>query len=76
MNIFTTRFTDSTDDVSNETLAEALQAIATRYGVDAGDLVTRERAGRTIVWLDEESAEGGEEDKEVAEISAAGDKES
>ena len=68
MSKFITRFTDSTDDVSSGSLLEALQAVATRYGAHAGDLVTRARAGRTIVWLDEESAEGGEEDKEVAEI--------
>ena len=68
MGSFTIRFTDSTEDIISGSMAAALEAIATRYGADAGDLVTKKRADCTIVWLDEESAAGGEEDKEVAEV--------
>lgn len=70
MSSYLTQFTDSTDDDTSDSLAGALRVIAGRYGVDSEELVTRDVDGRTVIWLDHESAESGDVAKEVAEVRA------
>lgn len=64
-----TTFPDGTTDVISDSLSGALRVIANRYGAEVGDLITDESPDRTLVWLDEESAENCDGANAVAEIS-------
>lgn len=67
MKSYKVTFADGTQDVIS---TSPLGVIAHRYGVDELDLVESEDdADRTLVWLDEESAENDDVANAVAQFS-------
>lgn len=53
---------------NSATMAGACKKIANRYGVAKKSLVTNNDGARTLVWLDEASAENDDGANAVAEI--------
>ena len=68
--MYQTTYSDGASGDNSRTMAGALRNIANRYGVTADSLVTDEEGvERTLVWLDEESAENDAGQNAVAEIT-------
>lgn len=68
---YNTNFSDGTNSVNSSSLDGALRVVANRYSKQVSDLVTDTNEDRTLVWLDEASAENDNGAKAVAEIVPA-----
>lgn len=64
-------FSDGTSSVNSDTMNGALRVIARRYNTDVSSLVTEYDGARTLVWLDEETANNDDGSRAVAEILPA-----
>lgn len=64
----TLHYNDGNNSRYGISLAAALDQIASKYGMNADDLVTSEDDARILVWLDEESAADDPGLNAVAEI--------